>query len=150
MKVIKNVILHMHTSLAKQLDDLQGTANETLSGTDKIQQGIEAIKSASKELESKVIQITDTADKIAVAASPYKDAILLKPPQINRAYTDPKVLGDMDYKAKQVLVEIFDLEGNDTMAKSLTKLKDKANETIVVIKERDKPKDMKVVSILKT
>ena len=56
----------------------------------------------------------------------------------------------MECKAKQVLIEIFDAEGNDTMAKSLTELKDKANATLAAIEERDKPKDAKVDLVLKT
>ena len=149
-KVIKDDISQLYNDLTNQMNGIQGTVNETLSGTDKIQKDIESVKNVSKELENKVAKITDSADKIAVATTPYRDAVLSKPSQTIRAFTDPKVLGDMDRKAKQVLVEIYDTEGNDTMAKSLTELKDKANEIIAAIEDRDKPKDAKVVSVFKT
>ena len=149
-KAIKDDISHMYTNLAKQLNDIQNTVNETLSGTDKIQKEVETVKNTSKELESKVVKITDTADKIAVATTPYRDAVLSKPAQTNRAFTDPKVLGDIDRKAKQVLVEIFDTDLDNMMAKSLTELKDRANEAIAAMGDGDKPKDLKVVSAYKT
>lgn len=104
----------------------------------------------SKELDSKVAKITDTADQFMVATTPYHNAVLSKPAQMLKAFTDPKVLGDMEWKAKQVLVKIFDIEGNDTMAKSLTELKDKANATLATIEDRDKSKDAKVDLVLKT
>ena len=149
-KAIKDDITKMHSSLAKQLNDIQETANATLTGTDVIQKEIISVNNVSKELESKVAKITDTADQLVVATTPYRDAVLSNPPQTIKTFTDPKVLGDMERKAKQVLIEIFDAEGNDTMAKSLTELKDKANATLATIEERDKPKDAKVDSVLKT
>ena len=149
-KAIKDDIAKIHSSLAKQLNDIQETANAALTGTDEIQKKIESVNNVSKELESKVAKITDTADQLVVATTPYRDAVLSKPPQTIKSFTDPKVLGDMERKAKQILIEIFDVEGNDTMAKSLTELKDKANESLAAIVDRDKPKDAKVDSVLKT
>ena len=149
-KAIKDDIHQMHSSLAKRLNDIQETANATLTGTDKIQKEIESVNNVSKELDSKVAKITDTADQLVVATTPYRDAVLSKPSQTLKAFTDPKVLGDMERKAKQVLVEIYDTEGNDTMAKSLAELKDKANASLAAIADRDKPKDAKVDSVLKT
>ena len=149
-KAIKDDIYQLHTSLGRQLNDILETANATLTGTDKIQKEIESVNNVSKELDSKVAKITDTADQLVVATTPYRDAVLSKPPQTLKAFTDPKVLGDMERKAKQVLVEIFDTEGNDTMAKSLAELKDKANATLTAIEDRDKPKDARVDAVLKT
>ena len=146
----KDDIAQLQSNLAKQLNNIQETANATLLGTDKIQKEIESINNVSKELDSKVAKFTDTADQLVVATTSYHNAVLSKPPQMLKAFTNPKVLGDMDCKAKQILVEIFDTEGNNTMAKSLSELKDKANETLAAIEDRDKPKDAKVNSVLKT
>ena len=149
-KAIKEDISQVHSSLTKQLNDIQETANATLTGTDRIQNGIESVHSMSKELDSKVAKVTGAADQLVAANTPYRDAVLSKTPQALKAHTDPKVLGDMERKAKQILVEIYDTEGNDTMAKSLTELKDRANATLAAIEERDKPKDARVDTVLKT
>ena len=149
-KALKEDITQLHSSLAKQLNDLQETANATLTGVDGIQNGIESIHSMSKELDNKVAKVTGATDQLVAANTPYRDAVLSKGPQTLKAHTDPKVLGDMERKAKQILVEIYDTEGNDTLAKSLTELKDKANETLAAIEDRDKPKDARVDTVLKT
>jgi hypothetical protein len=67
-----------------------------------------------------------------------------------RANTDPKVLGDLDCKARQILVELFGTEGDITFGKSLTELATKANEAIGEIVDTGKPKDIKVETLFKT
>jgi len=63
---------------------------------------------------------------------------------------DPKVLGDMDRKAKQILLNIYNTEGNNTLAKSLSELKDKANEMLKAMEDNKKPNIVKVEVVMKT
>ena len=63
---------------------------------------------------------------------------------------DPKVLGDMDCRAKQLLVDIFGDEGNATLEKSLIEIMAKANEVLDRISDADKPEKVKVEAMLKT
>jgi hypothetical protein len=68
----------------------------------------------------------------------------------NKLSLDPKVLGDMERRAQQILIDIFDKDGNDTLAKSLTELVMKANETIGKIEDADKPAKVLVELVLQT
>src|SRR5438270_11247751 len=63
---------------------------------------------------------------------------------------NPKVLCDMECKDKQILIDIFNEEGTNTLSKSLTELLDKANKVLDSIKDRDKPEIVKVKSLHKT
>ena len=63
---------------------------------------------------------------------------------------DPKVLGDMEHKAKQILVDIFDKEGTNTLEKSLTELISKANEALDKMNKAAKPALVKVETVYKT
>jgi len=51
---------------------------------------------------------------------------------------------------KQILVDLYDKEGNNTLDKSLTKLVNKANQVIAAINDCDKPKNAKVEVAYKT
>jgi len=68
----------------------------------------------------------------------------------HKASTDPKALGDMDCRAKQLLVDIYGDEGNATLEKSLTELIAKANEVLDGMSDADKLGKVKVKAVLKT
>ena len=57
----------------------------------------------------------------------YYEALMSRPTPTNKATVDPKVLCDMEHKDKQILVDIFDEEGANTLGTSLTELMAKAN-----------------------
>jgi hypothetical protein len=97
----------------------------------------------------KVSEVTKAANKIATNTVTYWDAVLCPPKQTNRVSADPRVLNNMDRKAKQILVEIFDVEGNNTLAKSILEIVRKANEVITGMQDASKPKDIKVESAQK-
>ena len=69
---------------------------------------------------------------------------------MHKASVNPKILGNMDRKAKQILVDIFDEEGVNTLEKSLTELTAKANEVLAGMSNADKLAVVKVKAILKT
>jgi len=56
----------------------------------------------------------------------------------------------MEHRAKQILINIYDENGNNTLNKSLTKLIMKANETISKIVDVDKPDKVLVETALQT
>jgi hypothetical protein len=63
---------------------------------------------------------------------------------------NPKVLADIEWKSRQILVQLPVTEGKHILGKSLSELTDKANEVITAIVDSGKPKDAKVDSLLKT
>jgi hypothetical protein len=55
----------------------------------------------------------------------------------------------MDRKAKQILVNIYDNKGSNTMSQSLTEIVNKANKVIAVMEDTEKPKGAKVLTAMK-
>ena len=93
--------------------------------------------------------MSEATNKIANEASPYRAALLSNGRLSNAANTDPRVLNDLDRQSKQILVDIFDKEGNNTLDRSLAELVGKANEAIGKIEDANKPKDIKVLAAAK-
>ena len=56
----------------------------------------------------------------------------------------------MECKARQILIDIFDEEGNNTLTKSLTELIVKANKAIGKIEDANKPDKVIVETALQT
>ena len=107
-KNIKADLEEFYVALVGQLNGIQDTSNAILTSSDKLLKDTESVTAITMELTSKVGKITDTADKIATDTSKYRDAVISKPTQTNRSSMDPKVLGDMEQKARQILIDIFD------------------------------------------
>ena len=149
-KSIKADLVEMYNALSKQLNGIQDTANATLTSLGKLLVDTEKVAAATKDLTGKVGKITDTADKIATDTSKYQDTVLTRPTQTLRASTDPKVLGDIECKGRQILIEHLGLDGTNVLGKSLTELTTKANKAINAIKDSRKPKDIKVQTLFKT
>jgi len=149
-KSFRKDIVEIYNALEKQLNGIQDTVNETLTSSSKLLANTESVAAATKDLTGKVGKITDTADRIAMDTSKYRDAVLARPVQTLRANTDLKVLGDLERKSRQILVEVHGEEGTNTLGKSLTELTSKANEAISSIEDAGKPKDIKVQTVFKT
>jgi hypothetical protein len=149
-KGINSDVTKLFNALSEQLIGIQNTSSEVLKSAGKLLENTESVTASTKDLTIKMGKITDTADKIATDTTSYRDAVLSRPVQPNRSVADPKVLGDMERKAKQILIEIYDTEGNNTLGKSLSELLAKANEVIGEIEDADKPKEAKVEAIFKT
>ena len=147
----------MYKALEREFQGLQGTANATLSGMDKVLKATETSAGMAKDLKSdasnilsKLGQVTNVADKIASTTQSYRDVLVNRQTPSLRATVDPKVLGDMDRRAKQILVELFDEDGERTYDKSLAELITKANEALAGMTDANKPTNAKVDSVLKT
>jgi hypothetical protein len=148
--VIRQGIETACATLREQIRGVQNTANEALLSTSKVLKEVEEAKTEARDIARKVSKVTEATDKIASEAETYRDALLARPKQTSRNSVDPKVLTDMDRKEKQILVEIFDVEGKDTLAQSLTELVSKANGAITSMEDTGKPKDIKVLTAHKT
>ena len=147
----------MYKAIEGRISSVQDTANATLSGVDKALKTAEAAVDTSKDLKgdtasilSKLGQVTNVTDKIASTTQSYKDVLVARQEPSLRSSVDPKVLGDMDRKAKQILVDIFGEDGNNTLDKSLTDLIAKANEALDNMTDANKPAAAKVDSVFKT
>jgi len=149
-KSIRSDMVDIYNTLKKQLDSIQDTSNATLTSLDKLLKDMESVAAATNDLTDKVSKIMDTADKIATDTLKYRDTVLSRPTQALRANADPKVLGDLDHKARQILVELFGDKGDITFGKSLMDLAIKANKAIGEIVDIGKPKDIKVETLFKT
>jgi len=149
-KSIRMDLMEMYHAIDKRLNGIQDTVNETLTSSSKLIIDTENIAAAMKDLTGKVGKITDTAKRIATDTSKYRDAVLTRPTQTIRASTDPKVLGDLERKSRQILVEHFNTEGTNLLSKSLTELTSKANKAISAVEDSGKPKDIKVQTLFKT
>ena len=144
-----NNLVSMHNSLDKKIHGVQENCKTILDNTSKVLSGIEEAKTDTKDLASKVNKVTNTADKIASDANSYRMALLSKPVAANKTAANPRVLSDMERKAKQILMDIYDKDDDNILSKSLTYIVEKANETIAGLKCASKPKDIKVVAALK-
>jgi len=62
----------------------------------------------------------------------------------------PYTVGDMECKAHQILVNIFDKDDNNFLSKSMTEVIVKANEVISKMEDADKPAKIRVEAALQT
>src|SRR5712671_3223490 len=156
-EAVKADIVHMHNSLCnhlkahtKQVEDILNTTSAILTGNDKLKEATESANTGIKEIISKVSKVTATVDKIVSEMKTYRDALLVKPAQTNKMGVDPKILSDMECKAKQIIVDMHGSDGDTLLNKSLTEIIDKANEALTLIEDSAKPMEVKVVAALKT
>jgi len=147
--VIRKDLAEIHDSLEKQIIKVKEDCSIILDNTSKVLKEVEETKTDTKDLACKVNKVTDAADKIASDTSSYRNALLAKLAPSNKISADPRILNNMDRKAKQILMDIYNKDSNNILTKSLTAIVDKANETIVGIKDVSKPKDIKVTMALK-
>jgi len=148
--VMRKDLVEIHDSLAERIRKVKEDCGEILGSTTKVLKEVEEAKTDTRDLTSKVNKVTDAADKIASDTNSYRDVLLSKPTPSNRSTTDPRVISNMDRRAKQILVDIYDKDGNNILTKSLTAIIEKANEAISGIQDAKKPKDIKVIAALKT
>ena len=156
-EVIRADLQSMYAVLEGMITGIQNTANAMLSGVDKVLLAAEATAGTVKDLKgdtssmlNKLGQVTNVADKIASTTQSYKDVLVAGQAPLLKSSVDPKVLGDMDRKAKQILVDIFDEGDANTLGKSLMDLIAKANEALDSMVDTSKPANVKVESIFKT
>ena len=143
------VLANIYTALMNQINIVQTGCNTIQENTAKVLKEVEEAKTIAKDMVDKVDKVTDTTAKIALETNSYCDAMLSKPTQTNKSKADPKVLSNMDCRAKQILIDIFNNEADSILNKSLTSIIEKVNESLALIEDTDKLKDIKVLAALK-
>ena len=149
-KAIKQDLLWMYETLAKQIDGVLNTASVTLENSEKILADSKDLKEATKEVSSKVGKVNDAVDKIATTTQSYRNVLAQRPLTANNSSLDPKVLGDMERKARQILIDIFDDNANNVLSKSITEVIVRANKALDKIDDAEKPDKVKVESALQS
>jgi len=148
-EAVKADLVELYNALGSRMNNMQETSKEILTTAKQTLKVAEETNADTKDLVNKIGKVTDATEKIATDTVTYRDALLARPAQTSRAGADPKVLSDMDRKAKQILVDVYGEEGDKLLSKSLTEILSKANEAIAKIEDADKPKDTKAITVLK-
>ena len=120
----------LYKALDSRLVEIQNGQEKILTSMEQLNKTTDNLHSAAKELETKVVKVTNTTDKIANTTMSYRDALLTKTDSSNRAAVDPKVLNSIERRAKQILIKHSLTETKRVVNASLTELKDKANSII--------------------
>ena len=149
-KAIKADLSKMYEALSKQLEGILATTSVTLENMEKALMDMQDLKEAAKDIASKVGKVTDAMDKIATTTQSYRDTLVQSLAVKSKSSLNPKVLGDIECRARQTLIEIYNEEGNYSMSKSLTEIIAKANKTLSKIEDAEKPVKVIVESALQT
>ena len=138
---------HWRNSFDAKLERIAAEQSKILTLTESTAKDTESLKAATAELKANVGKVNDSTAKFANTAESYRDALLANAsPPAPGSSTDPRILSDMERKAKQVLIIFQDATvGN----KSQTDLKDKANEIIASLSTLSPPSGAKVENVLK-
>ena len=136
--------------LNNRLNGITGVVNVTLETSEKALKVAEEVKGSARDILNKLGKVTNVADKIADTTQSYRDALVNRQTPSLKANADPKVLGDIDRRAKQLLVDVYGDEGNATLEKSLTEIISKANRVLDGMTDGNKPEEVKVEVALKT
>ena len=153
-KRIPELIKELEGNLSKELDQKLSTLESKLTTTSsptseqletaskEIEQAARNIKEAVAEMGSSITKVTDTSSQLANTASSYKDALLNSkvqqpqsqsgPPLASKqpSQTDPRILRDVDRKARQILINTRD---EKLLNASLADIKEKVQEAIKAI-----------------
>jgi hypothetical protein len=110
------------------------------------------LKETAKEIANKVGRVNDATDKIATTTQSYCNVLSqnLVAAVAGKHSLDPKVLGDMERKARQILVDIHDEDDSKSLGKSIAEVVTKANDSPGKITDAEKPAKVQVESALWT
>ena len=140
-------------ALEKKLT-LPSAAQEQMTNAAKeIGQAADNIKASINDMGNTIAQVTDTSSQLANTATNYKDALLMSREQNpqpryaeNPTQTDPKIIRDLDRKARQILIDTLDPK---ITGASLADIKEKVSTAIAQITNPPQPKDTTILEINK-
>ena len=147
---IKADLCSLYKALDSRLTEIQGGQEKLLTSMEALSKTTDNLHTTVRELETKVVKVTDTTDKIVNTAMSYRDVLLTKADSPNRASIDPKVLSDIERRLKQILINCSMAEIRDAADISLAELREKVN---MIIKDMDDyccPEVMAVEMVTKT
>jgi hypothetical protein len=122
------------TKLSNAIESTLTAQREIQSALLRVEETATAIHKALEDVGKNLTTISDTSNKLTNTVSSYKEILLMapKPPQQDptdnaRSLLDPKITRDLDRKAAQVLVDIYNKE---VVNRSLEELKSTFNALI--------------------
>ena len=162
-KIAKQISTQIDSAVEKGLQKLSSLIDISLANhadiqnsTTKLGEVAETISKASEDVSKNLAEASDTSNKLTNTVSSYRDMLLaaLRPQTAGMAAgprrsppTDPKISRDIERKAKQVLVDIYNKE---VVNQSLDELKSKFNKLIRELEDAEKPaEDPEVQQIVK-
>ena len=157
-RLAKQISMQIESIVDKGLQKLSNLIDVSLanhtdiqSSTKKLEEAAVAISKATEDVSKNLAEASDTSSKLTNTVSSYKDMLLTAPklqpvgtaagPKRSTT-TDPKISRDIERKAKQVLVDIYNKE---VVNQSLDELKSKFNELIREMEDAEKPTEDTVV-----
>ena len=162
--VFKDLIKELQSNLSTELDSrlsalegkltLPSTEQEQLKSAVKdLGQAAENIKTSISDMGTSIAQVSDMSSQLANTATSYKDTLLQsreQPQQAEAAYgttpADPRILWDMDRKARQILIDTSD---PDIAGASQVAIKEKVSAAIKKITDPPPPQDTTIVEVNK-
>ena len=144
-QVFRTDLIRFHDSICFRLDGITASTNVILETAEKTLKATEDLKGGTNDLISKVGNVTDVADKIASTTQSYRDVLASQVPT-HKNSVDPKVLGDIERRAKQIMIDLYDKDGTNTLERSLDEHVGKANEIISKMNDTEKPEKARVES----
>ena len=139
-----------YKALDSKLSDIQHGQSKTHDTSETLFKSSESIHAITKELDSRVKTITDTANVLESNTKSYREALLAIPPGTNEQATDPFMQSDLERKERQLLVSYSSNEQNTTLHVSLMDLKIKANTIAEEIEDTEKPESVKIDGVSRT
>jgi hypothetical protein len=147
---IRADLVLMFDALAIRLHDIQSTASDTLSNVNSLSTKTSEISGESKNLAVKLGEVSERTVKIASSTTAYRDAVTANKTLPSVTKLDPKVIGDMERRDKQIWLDLANDGDVPTLSSSLTSLVEQANKVLDSITDSDKPAITKVDAALKT
>ena len=117
-----------------------------------IGQAAETLKTSINDMGNSIARVTDTSSQLATTVTSYKDALTKSKeqprPSVQEGTTqaDPRILRDVDRKARQILIDTRDPK---ILEASYAEIKEKVSSAIKAITNPAPPKDITILEISK-
>lgn len=110
----------VHSDLDAKLSILNSNQIKLLASTEFLGKTTETLRSTTRDLESNVVKVNDTMDKLATTTLSCRDPILVNPvtPSTVDRTSTPKVLNNADRRARQILIGYVTWLGQKRLAHS--------------------------------
>src|SRR6267154_1399301 len=99
-KHFKADLLVVHNALDIKISEVLNSQRKLLTTSESLSKSTKNLRFAMKELKGKVTKVNDTMDKIANTTSTYHNALMARPANLIRSNADPKVLNDLNRRAR--------------------------------------------------
>jgi len=149
-KEFKQDLAKMQEVLAMQIKNIQAILSSALANMAKTLADTKELTKTTKEIASTVGKVNNATNKIATTTQSYSDTLKHSLAAIVKHSLNPKVLGDMECKAQQILIDIFNKEDSITCSKSMTKVIIRMNETLKKMENTNKLTKVHIESALQT